>query len=171
MHATVVAEDVSRWYGDVVGLSGAHLAVGSGVTGLLGPNGAGKSTLVRILSAQIRPSRGRVTVLGQPVWGNSALFDRIGYCPEGEAVWEGLRAAEFLGAMLALNRVEIDELEVGPALAAVNQSWFWVLGWAVLVGIGIWIQYATTKDIELPEGRWSRLQPETYARVSRRSSI
>jgi len=102
MQPTVVAEDVSRWYGDVVGLSGANLEVGPGVTGLLGPNGAGKSTLVRILSAQIRPSRGRVTVLGQPVWGHAELFHHLGYCPEGEAVYEGLSAIEFMRSMLAL---------------------------------------------------------------------
>ena len=100
--ATIVVEDVSRWYGDVVGLSGANLAVGPGVTGLLGPNGAGKSTLVRILSGQIRPSRGRVRVLDQPVWANAALFARLGYCPESEAVYEGLSGFEFLRAMLAL---------------------------------------------------------------------
>ena len=79
-------------------------------------------------------------------------------------------AVTVLGALLALNRVEIDELEQGPALAAVDHSWFWILGWAALVGVGIWMQYVTTKDIELPEGRWSRLQPETYARVDRRRS-
>jgi ABC-2 type transport system ATP-binding protein len=102
MNPTVVVEDVSRWYGEVVGLSGANLTVGPGVTGLLGPNGAGKSTLVRILSAQIRPSRGRVRILGQPVWANSALLRRVGYCPEAEAIYEGLRAVQFLIAMLAL---------------------------------------------------------------------
>jgi ABC-2 type transport system ATP-binding protein len=103
MNSTIVVEDVSRWYGDVVGLSSANLQLGPGVTGLLGPNGAGKSTLVRILSGQIQPSRGRVTVLGQPVWANSPLMARVGYCPEGEAVYEGLTAAEFLVAMLALS--------------------------------------------------------------------
>jgi ABC-2 type transport system ATP-binding protein len=102
MTPTIVVQDVSRWYGEVVGLSGATLEVEPGVTGLLGPNGAGKSTLVRILAAQIRPSRGEVRVLGQPVWGNPALMRHLGYCPEAEAVYESWSAREFLLAMLAL---------------------------------------------------------------------
>jgi len=73
-----------------------------------------------------------------------------------------------LGALLALNRVEVEDLEQGPALAVVESSWFWILAWAVIAGAGIWVQYTTTADIELPEGRWSRLRPETYARVGRR---
>jgi hypothetical protein len=79
-------------------------------------------------------------------------------------------AAVVLGAMLALDRVELDQLPEGPALAAVNHSWFWVLAWAVIAAIGIWVQYTTTRDVEVPEGRWTRLQPESYARVDRRST-
>lgn len=75
-----------------------------------------------------------------------------------------------LGVMLALNRVEIEDLEQGPALAAVDHSWFWILGWAAVAVFGIWMQYVTTRDIDLPEGRWSRLRPETYARVNRQRS-
>jgi hypothetical protein len=74
-----------------------------------------------------------------------------------------------LGAMLVLNRVNFEDLEEGPAIAAVNEDWFWVLVWAVLAGVGIWFQYMTSKDIELPEGRWSKLQPEALARVGRAS--
>jgi hypothetical protein len=72
-----------------------------------------------------------------------------------------------LGAMFVLNRVDPDELEDGPAIAAVNESWFWVLVWAVLAGVGIWFQYQSSKEIELPEGRWSRLDPARYGRVGR----
>jgi len=102
MTPTIVANDVSRWYGEVVGLSGASLEVHAGVTGLLGRNGAGKSTLIRILSGQIRASRGAVQVLGRPVWGNPDLFRHLGYCPEAEAIYEGWSALEFLLAMLGL---------------------------------------------------------------------
>ena len=74
-----------------------------------------------------------------------------------------------LGAMLVLNRVDPEDLEGGPAIAAVNESWFWVLIWAVLAGGAVWVQYQSSKDVEVPEGRWSRLQPEAYARVGRAS--
>ena len=102
MNATIVVREVSRWYGDIVGLSSASLEIAPGVTGLLGPNGAGKSTLARILTGSIRPSRGEVRILGEPVWGNPSLFRHIGYCPESDAVYEGLTAGAFLRGMLEL---------------------------------------------------------------------
>jgi hypothetical protein len=74
-----------------------------------------------------------------------------------------------IGTMLVLDRIEIDDLQNGPALAVVNQSWLWVLAWAGVAAIGIWVQYMTARDTELPEGRWTFLQPEAYARVGRRS--
>jgi Domain of unknown function (DUF4203) len=76
-------------------------------------------------------------------------------------------AIAVLGALLIFNRVETEELQDGPALALVNYSWFWVLVWAVVAGAGIVVQYKMSKEIELPESRWSRLQPETYARLGR----
>jgi hypothetical protein len=76
-------------------------------------------------------------------------------------------ALAVLGALFVLNRVDPEDLEQGPAITLVNESWFWVLVWAVVAGVGIWFQYQSSKDIELPEGRWSRLQPEAYARVGR----
>ncbi len=78
--------------------------------------------------------------------------------------------AVVLGAMLALDRVEFDDLQSGPALAVVTHSWFWVLAWAGIAAIGIWVQYTTARDIEVPDGRWTRLQPESYVRVGRRST-
>jgi ABC-2 type transport system ATP-binding protein len=109
--ATIEVQDLSRWYGEVVGLSSASLVLGPGVTGLLGPNGAGKSTLVRILAGQIRPSRGTAQLLGQHIWGNADLMRRVGYCPEADAVYEGFSAGDFLRAMLSLAGVRGAEAE------------------------------------------------------------
>ena len=61
----VLLEKVSRWYGNVLGLSGVDLAFEPGVTALLGPNGAGKSTLIRLVTGLIRPSAGTVLAFGE----------------------------------------------------------------------------------------------------------
>jgi hypothetical protein len=76
-------------------------------------------------------------------------------------------AIAVLGALLLFNRVDTDDLQDGPALAMVDHSWFWVLVWAVTACAGVVIQYRMAQEIELPEGRWTRLQPETYARLGR----
>ncbi|HYM84986.1 MAG TPA: ABC transporter ATP-binding protein [Candidatus Dormibacteraeota bacterium] len=84
--ATIRLERVSRWYGNVVALNDITLGVGAGITGLLGPNGAGKSTLLGIVAGLLRPSTGRVTLLGQPTWRDPAIYRRLGLVPEREAV-------------------------------------------------------------------------------------
>src|SRR5205807_10469636 len=65
-------DGVSKWYGNVIGVNKLTLAIPAGITGLLGPNGAGKSTLLQLATGQLRPSQGRVRVLGHPVWNKPA---------------------------------------------------------------------------------------------------
>lgn len=95
-------EDVSKWYGPVIGLNKLTLDIPAGVTGLLGPNGAGKSTLLQLATGQLRPSQGEVTVLGQSVWGNSSLFRKVGLCPEQDAFWEWMTGKEFVTTCASL---------------------------------------------------------------------
>ncbi len=104
MSAPVVAADrVSKWYGQVIGLNDVSVEVGSGVTGLLGPNGAGKSTFLKLITGQLKPSKGAVRVLGEPVWGNPGLFFRIGFCPEQDSFYERMTGLEWVTALTRLN--------------------------------------------------------------------
>ncbi len=104
MSAPVVAADrVSKWYGQVIGLNDVSVEVGSGVTGLLGPNGAGKSTFMKLITGQLKPSKGAVRVLGEPVWGNPGLFFRIGFCPEQDSFYERMTGLEWVTALTRLN--------------------------------------------------------------------
>jgi ABC-2 type transport system ATP-binding protein len=88
--------EVSKWYGNVIGINKLSLSLGPGVTGLLGPNGAGKSTLLQLATGQLRPSQGRVRVLGQEVWSNPALNRFIGLCPEQDAFYEWMTGWDFV---------------------------------------------------------------------------
>jgi ABC-2 type transport system ATP-binding protein len=81
------------------------VTVPPGITGLLGPNGAGKSTFMKLITGQLRPSKGSVRVLGQPIWGNPALFFRIGFCPEQDAFYERMTGLAWLTALVRLNGV------------------------------------------------------------------
>jgi ABC-2 type transport system ATP-binding protein len=89
-------DGISKWYGNVIGLNKLTLRIPAGVTGLLGPNGAGKSTLLQLATGQLRPSQGRVRVLGQPVWDNPALNRHIGLCPEQDAFYEWMTGFDFV---------------------------------------------------------------------------
>ena len=99
----VAASQLSKWYGQVIGLNDVTLAVPPGITGLLGPNGAGKSTFLKLITGQLKPSKGTITVLGEPIWRNPALYFRVGFCPEQDAFYERMSGLEWLTALLRLN--------------------------------------------------------------------
>jgi len=100
-----VADHVSKWYGQVIGLNDVSLAVPAGITGLLGPNGAGKSTFMKLMTGQLKPDKGSISVLGEPVWQNPALYFRVGFCPEQDAFYERMTGVEWVTALVRLNGV------------------------------------------------------------------
>jgi ABC-2 type transport system ATP-binding protein len=105
----VVTDHLSKWYGQVIGLNDVTATVPRGVTGLLGPNGAGKSTFLKLITGQLKPSKGSVRVMGEPVWGNPRLFSRIGFCPEQDAFYDRMTGLEWVSALLRLNGLDEGE--------------------------------------------------------------
>jgi ABC-2 type transport system ATP-binding protein len=92
----VAFHEVSKWYGNVIGINKLSISIPAGVTGLLGPNGAGKSTLLQLATGQLYPSQGTVRVLGQNVWNNPSLNRFIGLCPEQDAFYEWMTGWDFV---------------------------------------------------------------------------
>ncbi|MEQ1911392.1 MAG: ABC transporter ATP-binding protein [Vicinamibacterales bacterium] len=99
----VVAEHLSKWYGQVIGLNDVTLTVPEGITGLLGPNGAGKSTFMKLVTGQLQPSKGSITVLGQPIWQHPELYFRVGFCPEQDSFYERMTGLDWVTALVRLN--------------------------------------------------------------------
>ena len=88
--ATVVATDVSVWFGQKVALSELSCSFGPGVTGLLGPNGAGKTTLMRAMTGLIPVNQGSVLVAGRSPRDDREVYRGLALVPEDEAVPGGL---------------------------------------------------------------------------------
>ena len=101
--AIVQATQLSKWYGQVSGLNDVTASIPPGITGLLGPNGAGKSTFMKLITGQIKPSKGSVTVFGEPMWGNPNIYRRIGFCPEQDAFYDRMTGLEWVTALVRLN--------------------------------------------------------------------
>ena len=126
--AKVEVQNVSRWYGDVVAVNDISFTLEPGITGLLGPNGAGKSTMLHMISGFLRPSVGRIAVLGQASWRNPDMFRRVGLVPERESVYPFLGARDFAiasarlhglpdphdAARRAIARVELEDAQDRP---------------------------------------------------------
>ncbi|MCC7042661.1 MAG: ABC transporter ATP-binding protein [Acidobacteria bacterium] len=99
----VVAEHVSKWYGQVIGLNDVTVNVPPGITGLLGPNGAGKSTFMKLITGQLKPSTGSMRVLGEAIWSNPGLYRRIGFCPEQDAFYDRMTGLDWVTGLVRLN--------------------------------------------------------------------
>lgn len=101
----VEIKSVSKFYGKVLGLNDITISFGKGITGLLGPNGAGKSTMIKLITGQIKPNIGSVTALGEKVWNNPGLNQRIGYCPEQESFYDNMTGLQFVTYLARLDGI------------------------------------------------------------------
>jgi ABC-2 type transport system ATP-binding protein len=100
--SVVSADNCSKWYGHVLGISDVSWKLEGGIVGLLGPNGAGKSTLIKMMAGLLRPSRGALTVFGARPFEDVRVRRRIGYAPEHEKTWDELTPIELVSAMAEL---------------------------------------------------------------------
>ena len=112
---TIVFENVSKFYGEILGVNRVSLAIPPGITSLVGPNGAGKTTLMNLMTGLLRPTRGRISVLGIPTDQPEELFRKVGYCSQFDSFPRGLTGREFIKSFLMVSgfsRKQADELTV-----------------------------------------------------------
>jgi len=95
-------QNLSRWYGEVLGVNHINAKVSPGITGLLGPNGAGKSTLMNLICGLLKPSQGNVKVYGEKVWNHPSILRRLGYCTQYDSFYEGMSAFDFINILLSI---------------------------------------------------------------------
>jgi ABC-2 type transport system ATP-binding protein len=88
--------DVSKFYGEVLGVNRVSLKITSGITSLVGPNGSGKTTLMNLMTGLLQPSSGTVSVLGLSPSDSEAVFQRVGYCSQFDSFPRGATAREFI---------------------------------------------------------------------------
>lgn len=92
----ITFEDVSKFYGEVLGVNRINLQITPGITSLVGPNGSGKTTLMNLMTGLLRPSSGSVSVLGISPSEPEELFKRLGYCSQFDSFPRGATAREFI---------------------------------------------------------------------------
>jgi len=93
---------LSKWYGQVIGVNNLSFDLDAGVTGFLGPNGAGKTTLLRLLTGQLKPSQGTVSIGNESVWNHHKILSSVGYCPEQDAFWSFLTGIDFVCSLVRM---------------------------------------------------------------------
>ncbi len=98
----ITFENVSRFYGEVLGINKVNLSVPPGITSLVGPNGSGKTTLMNLMTGLIRPTQGTIRVLGIPPEHPESLCRVIGYCAQFDAFPKGITGYQFLYSFLRM---------------------------------------------------------------------
>jgi len=120
----ILFDNVSRFYGEVLGVNRVNLSIPPGVTSLVGPNGSGKTTLMNLMTGLIRPSRGAISVLGIPPTRPEELFRKMGYCTQFDAFPKGLTGYQFIYSFLLVHGMIPSEAArlTGEALQRVNMT-------------------------------------------------
>jgi ABC-2 type transport system ATP-binding protein len=113
----IVLDNVSKFYGEVLGVNRVTITIGPGITSLVGPNGSGKTTLMNLITGLLRPTQGSITVLGTPVDRPEELCRRVGYCTQYDAFPPGLSGYEFLHGTLRLHGIPESECRERAARA------------------------------------------------------
>jgi ABC-2 type transport system ATP-binding protein len=96
----IIFDDVSKFYGEILGVNRVNLQIAPGITSLVGPNGAGKSTLMNLMTGLLRPTKGSISLLGIPTDNPEVLFRRVGYCTQFDSFPRGVTGREFINSFL-----------------------------------------------------------------------
>ena len=99
----IVFEDVSKFYGEVLGVNRVDLRIAPGITSLVGPNGSGKTTLMNLMTGLLKPTNGRISVLGISPDEPEALFRKLGYCSQFDSFPRGATARSFIEFYLSVH--------------------------------------------------------------------
>lgn len=99
---TISFDDVSKFYGEILGVNRINLQITPGITSLVGPNGAGKSTLMNLMTGLLRPTRGKIRILGISPDDPDRLFRKVGYCGGFDSFPPGVTGAQFVSRYLTL---------------------------------------------------------------------
>ncbi len=103
LNTQIVFENVSKFYGEVLGVNRIDLSIGPGITSLVGPNGSGKTTLMNLLAGLLRPTEGSVSICGMTPDDPERLFRKIGYCTQFDTFPHGIKGWEFVELYLRLH--------------------------------------------------------------------
>jgi ABC-2 type transport system ATP-binding protein len=104
----IVFDNVSKFYGEVLGVNRVHLSIPPGITSLVGPNGSGKTTLMNLMTGLLQPSQGSVRILGISPYQPEQLFRHVGYCTQYDSFPKGFNGRQFLYSYLRVHGYDHD---------------------------------------------------------------
>jgi ABC-2 type transport system ATP-binding protein len=104
-------ENVSRFYGEVLGINRVNLTIPPGVTSLVGPNGSGKTTLMNLMCGLLWPTQGEIRVLGVSPGHPEELCRLVGYCAQFDSFPRGMTGYQFIYSFLRVHGMTHEECD------------------------------------------------------------
>lgn len=95
--------NLSKLYGNVIGVNDLSVSLPAGAYGLVGPNGSGKTTFINLLIGQLRPTLGSVRVFDTDPWSDRRLLKDIGLCPATDVLYPNVTAREWVTYQVRLH--------------------------------------------------------------------
>lgn len=109
MTSEITFDNVSRFYGEVLGVNRVTLSIPPGITSLVGPNGSGKTTLMNLMTGLVKPTRGDIRVRGVNPSDPEHLFKLVGYSTQFDSYPRGMTGFQFIQSYLRLFGLPADE--------------------------------------------------------------
>jgi ABC-2 type transport system ATP-binding protein len=107
----IIFENVSKFYGEVLGVNRVSLAIEPGITSLVGPNGAGKTTLMNLMTGLLRPTKGSIRVLGADASDPEVFYRTLGYCSQFDSFPKGVTGFQLISGMLSVCGFDSNEIK------------------------------------------------------------
>ena len=98
----VTFDEVSKFYGDVLGVNRVTLNIPPGITSLVGPNGSGKTTLMNLMTGLICPDSGSISMRGISPRDPEHLMRITGYATQYDAAPRWATGLSFITTGLLL---------------------------------------------------------------------
>jgi ABC-2 type transport system ATP-binding protein len=105
--ALISVNKLVRYYGDYCAVDNISFELAAGdILGFLGPNGAGKSTTMQMLSGNLAPSEGEISINGVDLLDRPGAAKAVlGYLPENPPLYSDMTVDEFLRYCARLRRI------------------------------------------------------------------
>lgn len=97
---------LTKMYGNVVGINDLNVNLDSRAYGLIGPNGSGKTTLINLIIGHFRPTIGTVRVFGKTPTSNRSILRNIGLCPASDILYPNVSAFEWVKYQVRLHGID-----------------------------------------------------------------
>lgn len=110
-HKLIVFRNVSKFYGEILGVNRVNLTIAPGITSFVGPNGSGKTTLMNLMTGLIQPTRGEIRVLGVAPEDPQEMFRIVGYCGQFDSFPRGMTGFDFIFSFLLVDGLPKKEAE------------------------------------------------------------